>query len=266
MNKKKSLNIVEINSGTTLSVVANYNGKKLDLQAEYALVSEKEIAELKEAFGAHIVPVEEITLEQGGKSYTVSFDGHISHIQLVAVNRDGAFLWENVRVARTKLPSGHKIHVLILLNPDGQAFNRRRGVRINLDRNMEVQQDGQSYKVLVRDISYCGVGFYEALGTNLTVGEPFTLLLSEENRDGETILGKITGKILNQREAESGGVITGCVINAQHAEFLQKYIALKQIERISGKKQDMTLQKTVAGDNWKEKIVDALEASIDEKK
>ncbi len=261
MNEKRipKLTIQEINKETTLSVIASLEDKKLELPVEYAHITDNELVEIRAKYGENIIPIEDVVQEWKRKLFKVSFNGHLSKLDLMAINTEGVFLWEKVKIYKVVLSSGRMVNLIKSDRVEGEKFNRRRGVRIALDKSMDIQQDGEIFRVVVRDLSYCGVGFIEYTETsNIKVGEPFELFLVEDSKDGENLVGKFYGKVINQRELPAGGIFNGCILSSQHSTFLQRYIAMKQLEQISGKKMSPTIQRNATGDNWKGIIVESL--------
>ncbi|SDH35288.1 hypothetical protein SAMN05421493_101371 [Pseudobutyrivibrio sp. 49] len=262
--KKKTLSISEVNKDTTLSVVATLDGKKLELPVDYAKVSPQELAEIKEHYGNLVIPLEDVVKQWQEQLFEVSFKGHLSKLELLAINTEGVYHWDNIKIYKVKLTTGLSVNLLKVKLLEGEKFNRRRGVRIALDKSMDIQQNGEILRVIVRDLSYCGLGFIEPGESKVKLGVPFILFLMEDTDDGEKLIGKFTGKVINQRELPAGGIFSGCVLSADHSSFLQRYIAMKQMEQLSGKKMNATIQKNATGDNWKNKIVDSLVESLDE--
>ena len=81
----------------------------------------------------------------------------------------------------------------------------------------------------------------------------------DTNEDGEDYLvAKLTGRINNQKDYDEGIILCGCILAADHASELQRYIANKQIEAIRGKKIGKRISKNVSGDNWQEKVINKL--------
>lgn len=259
------ITIADITKDYTLSIIATLDSKTIEMPAEYAKLSSEEVSEIEKRFGPDIIPLENIMTKIQEKMLEVSFKGHVSTLDLVAVSEEGVFKWAHAKVYRVKLATGKEINLLTSKQRFGEKFNRRRGVRIDLDKAMKIEQQDQTYTVVVRDLSYCGVSFVEPNGAQVQKGMPFTLHLSENSEDGEKLIGAFTGKILNQRTLDSGAVVSGCILSASHASFLQRYIATKQMEEISGKrKKDAGIKKTATGEDWQLKLADALEASLDE--
>jgi hypothetical protein len=263
MENNNKIKISDITPDLTLSLIAALDDKKVDLPINYAKLSEDEAEEVKSKYGIDALPLEPIVRHIEEKILEISFKGHTSKLQLIVVTTEEVFHWKAVKIFRVKLASGRNINMLTSDVLYGEKFNRRRGVRINIDKMMKIEQGGEEYQVIVRDLSYCGVGFYEPLGSKVQKGMPFLLHLSESSDDGDRLVCKLTGKILHQREHEAGGLISGCVLSSQHASFLQRYIAIKQMEEISGRKQDMAaIQHTATGENWKSAVASQLNKTI----
>lgn len=257
--RNTKLNIADITPDSTISIVATMDNRKVELPAEYAKLTEEEIVELEEKYGKKILPLDNIKNKWQDKMKEVDFKGTLSKLSLIVICKAGIFHWENVKIAKYTLNTGKTIHAVVSRRLDGDRYNRRRGVRINIDKVMEVEQGEKVYSVIVRDLSYCGVGFVEPLGAQLDENQEFILHLIDEDDEGEEVLvAKIRGRINNRKDFGNGGVLNGCTIAADHASFLQKYIATKQIEAIRGKRPRKKIEKNLTGENWKEKIVDAL--------
>lgn len=261
---KKTLSISEINKDTTLSVVATLDGKKLELPIDYANVSPMEMGEIKEHYGNLIIPLNDVVKQWQEKMFEVSFRGHLSKLELLAINTKGVYHWDDINIYKVKLTTGLSVNLLKVKVPEGEKFNRRRGVRIALDKRMDIEQNGEIFRVIVRDLSYCGLGFIEPGESKVNVGVPFILFLAEDTKDGEKLIGKFKGKVINQRELPAGGVFSGCVLSADHSTFLQRYIAMKQMEQLGGRNREADVQKNVTGKNWKNTIVNSLMESLDE--
>ena len=85
------------------------------------------------------------------------------------------------------------------------------------------------------------------------------IYLTDTNEDGEDYLvAKLTGRINNQKDYDEGRILCGCILAADHASELQRYIANKQIEAIRGKSLGKKLTKSVSGENWQAKLIDEL--------
>ena len=267
MNTKKTdeFKISDIKKDHTLSIVATLDSNNIEMPAEYAHLSAEELAELRSKYDSEILPLENIVTTIQEKMLAVSFKGHVSKIDLIVVNQEGVYRWSNVKVYRIKLKSGKMVNLVTSKQRAGEKFNRRRGVRIDLDKAMKLEQEGQTYTVVVRDLSYCGVSFVEPNGSQLQKGMPFLLNLVDSTEKGDKEIGKITGKILNQRTLDSGAVVSGCIVSADHAQMLQRYIAIKQMEQISGRKSNrgLGIQKLATGEDWQIKLADAIEATMD---
>ncbi len=265
-NKKlNEITISDITKDYTLSIVATLESKTIEMPAEYARLTMEETSEIKKRFGEDILPLENIMTKIQEKMLEVSFKGHVSVLDLIAISEDGVFKWAHVNVYRVKLATGKEINLLTSKQRFGEKFNRRRGVRIDLDKAMKIEQQGQTYTVVVRDLSYCGVSFVEPNGSQVQKNVPFSLYLTEDSDEGEKMVGTFTGKILNQRTMDSGAVVSGCILSASHASYLQRYIAIKQMEKLSGtRKGHAGVKKTATGEDWQRKLAGALEASLDE--
>lgn len=254
---KKELKLSEIEKDYTMSIVATLEGKKVDLPIQYANLSEEESEEVATKYGPEAIPLDPIVRKWEEKIFEVSFKGHTSKLELIVVTTEDVFHWSSLKIFKVKLTDGRSINILTSNLACGVRFNRRRGVRITLDKMMTIEQGDQSFLVIVRDLSYCGVGFFEPGSAKVQRGMPFTLKLTESSDDGDKLVCKLTGKILHQRE-EEGGIVSGCVLSSQHAAFLQRYIAIKQMEQISGRKQDYRVEHNATGDDWKNKVVNQL--------
>ena len=260
MSKKvsKGLLLSNIKKDYTLSIVATLKGKKLDLPLEYAELTDEEYNELTEKYGKEILPLEPIVRQWEEKLLEISFKGHESVLELFVVTNEEVFQWTAVKVFRINLSTGRYINMIISDLICGKKYNRRRGVRINIDKVMNLMQEGENFHVIVKDLSYCGVGFFELGEGMVKKGVPFILHLTETGEDGEDkLVGKLVGKILHQRK-DAGGVFSGCILSTKHAAFLQRYIAMKQMEQISGRKQNFSISHNASGEDWKSEIVDRL--------
>ncbi len=264
MAEKKTirLSIPDITIETTLSVLATVDDNTLELPVEYARLTPAELKGIRALYGNNVLPLENVVKQWQEKLMEVSFKGHLSKLDLLAVNTEGVFLWEDVKIYKVKLTSGKTINILKSPIIEGTKYNRRKGVRIALNKSMHIHQDGKFHTVIVRDLSYCGVGFVESGKSNIEKGKPFILFLTEETENGEKIIGKFVGKVINQRELPAGGVFSGCVLAAKHSAFLQRYIAKKQIEQINGGFQITSIQKNEIGDDWKNNLIESLIESL----
>ena len=101
----------------------------------------------------------------------------------------------------------------------------------------------------------------EPLGSQIDPNREFILHLLEDTDDGEREVGKFFGRIINQKEDENGGVFSGCTISSDHAAFLQRYIATKQIEAIRGKSNQSGIKRVKTGEFWKEDIAEEFSKS-----
>lgn len=255
-----NMHISEITPEATISVIGTLDNKKMELPTEYAHLTPDEANELDIKFGEGYLPLESILQYWQDRLMEVSFKGHESKIDLIAITKNGLYRWENISVRKYELSTGKSVHIVTAPNHYGSKYNRRRGVRIKIDRVMNVEQDDNMYSVIVKDLSYCGVAFTEPLGAQLDSKRPFILHLVENGDDGEVLIGKFACEIRNQKEEESGAVTSGCIIYADHAPFLQRYIANKQIEEIRGKKVD-PLTKNSYSKEWKRDVAEAFDYS-----
>ncbi|NEX00944.1 hypothetical protein SAMN04487829_0526 [Pseudobutyrivibrio sp. NOR37] len=260
-NISKGLLLSNIKKDYTLSIVAKLKGKKVDLPLEYAELTDEEYEELTEKYGQEILPLEPIVSQWEKKLLEISFKGHESVLELFVVTNEEVFQWVAVKVFRINLSTGRYINMITSSLLYGKKYNRRRGVRINIDKVMNLEQEGETFHVIVKDLSYCGVGFFELGEGMVKKGVPFILHLTEPGENGEEkLVCKLVGKILNQRN-DSGGIFSGCILSTKHAAFLQRYIAMKQLEQISGRKQDFGITHNVIGENWKRDRAERLKAS-----
>ncbi|SEK58792.1 hypothetical protein SAMN02910377_01250 [Pseudobutyrivibrio ruminis] len=264
MDKEKTItkiHISEVTEKARISVQATLENKKLELPTEYAVLNEKEQEEFTTKFGNKGIPIENIIQMWQNSVREVDFTGSVSKLDLIVVNDQGVFQWENIKIYKFTFSSGRAIHVVLPTLEEGYKYNRRRGVRINIDKVMDVEQDDIMYSVIVRDLSYCGVGFVEPLGSQIDPNREFILHLLEDTDDGEREVGKFFGRIINQKEDENGGVFSGCTISSDHAAFLQRYIATKQIEAIRGKSNQSGIKRIKTGEFWKEDIAEEISKS-----
>ena len=263
-NAITKLHISEVTEKANISVQATLDNKKLELPTEYAILDEKEREEFTSKYGKKGIPMENIIQMWQDKVREVDFTGSVSKLDLIVVNEQGVFKWENIKIYKFTFSSGRGIHVALPTLEEGYKYNRRRGVRINIDRVMEVEQDDTMYSVIVRDLSYCGVGFVEPLGSQIDPKREFILHLAEDTDDGEKIIGRFFGKIINQKDDVNGGIFSGCTISSDHAEFLQRYIATKQIEAIRGNNSEPGIKRIKTGEFWKEDIAEAISKTQEE--
>lgn len=261
MNEKKptKLNISDVTSEANISIIGVLDNKKMELPTEYANLTEAEIQELDEKFSDYLA-LETILKQWQEKLQEVSFKGTVSKIDLIVINSDGVYHWENVKIIRYVLQSGKSIHIATVRNPEGERYNRRRGIRININKKMKVIQDDKVYPVIVKDLSYCGVAIEELNGSEIDKDKAFVLMLTDTDADGvEFLVAKLTGRVNNQKETGNGSVVSGCILAADHASDLQRYIANKQIAEIRGMNVGKKIKKNVVGDNWKKEIAIQLD-------
>lgn len=261
--KVSKLHINDVKASDRITVIAMMDNKKIELPAKFAELTEEERGELS-VYGKNILAVEGIVQEKEKELYIVSFTGHVSVLESIVINEDGVFKFDYVQIKKHELKSGKVIHVIVAINPEGKRYNRRRGIRINLDTSMTIEQGEQKFVVLVRDMSYCGVGFVNLSPEEIDRKKPFILNLVEKDEDKSFTVGKFIGKVHRVYEQENGSTTYGCIIAEKHAEFLQRYIALKQMEAINGKKAFNSLQKTSENENWRADVASALNELLTE--
>ena len=256
--------ISDISQEATISVVATLGNKKIELPAKYAILNPDEQQELISKYDNKVVPLENILKMWQDKLKAINFKGTLSKLELLVITKDGSiYHWENVKIIKYTLASGKSIHILFSKRLEGEKYNRRRGIRINIDKVMDIEQGEEMHSVIVRDLSFCGVAFIEPLRLKLDLQKPFVLHLVDEDDEGnELVIGKIHGYIINIKEDESGGVLYRCNIDAKHYAFLQKYIANKQIEAIRGRRLTKRVEKITTGEYWQEDLAEALKESL----
>lgn len=258
----KNLRINEINASATISIMASFGKRQIELPADYADLTTGEVQELVNRFDNKFLPLDSILKEWQDRLKEVNFKGSISKLDLLVVDGDSVFIWEGVKIYKYTLSTGKTIQVVCPIIHEGQKYNRRRGVRITIDKVMDVEQDSNVFSVIVRDLSYCGVSFVEPMETTqLDPSKPFTLHLIEDSEEGENLVGLFTGKISNQQEIDQG-ILNGCELASEHASALQKYIAIKQLEQIRGKKYGKAITRTTSGEYWREELGDRFKSSM----
>ncbi len=261
MGKEEKINISNITPDDNICVTALMDNKKLELPVQYANLSEEQSQLIHRIYGDKILPLELIVKEVNGEAHTVSFDSKNSILQFVVVNKQGVFKWDNIKVKKHSFQDGKSIHIITAVNPEGKKHNRRRGVRVSIDTRMTIEQNDVKYIVLVRDISYCGFSFINLSPDEFDPNMPFLLHLTERDGDKSFLVGKFVGKVLRQQEQENSPTIYGCMLSGKHAGKLQKYVALKQVEFLSGKKQYAEIRKTSTSEDWKAEVAEALSES-----
>ena len=95
-------------------------------------------------------------------------------------------------------------------------------------------------------------------------GVPFVLSLTETEGEEEKLVCKIVAKKINEREPSKGIIVSGCVISSQNADFLQRYVAMKQLEQLNGKKQQFSIQRVASGDEFRTKMAEVFEEASGE--
>lgn len=257
--KKQQLHISEVKPEDSISVTAIMDGKKVEISCTYAELTEEQKEFLNVNYGNHYLPVELITMEVNGEEIPVSFQGQNSVLQVVVVNSDGVFKFEKILIRKTTLPGEKTFHLINAISTLGIRFNRRRGVRVNVDTRMELEQGEVKFVILVREISYCGFSFINLSQTDVDINRPFILNLIERDGDKSFSYGKFIGKVHRVEEVKGGNTIYGCVLADKHADQLQKYVAMKQLEILTGKKAFAEdIQKNSNSDRWRAEIADAL--------
>lgn len=246
----------------TLSVIALVEKQEIELPVEYANISDVEKEEIRSRFGSDVIPLENVIKVWEERLLAASFKGKLTSLKLIAVNTESVFGWENVKIYKTKLSNGKVINILRSANVVGRKINRRKGVRIAMNRTMLLQQDGKFHNIVVKDLSYCGMGFVQQGICTVKSGEPFTLFLTENKADGEKVVGKFIGKVVNTRELEDGYTFCGCILSSEHAVFLQRFIARKQMEELRGRRFCFESNQIVPTDSLKEQYIDSLLDSL----
>jgi hypothetical protein len=205
------------------------------------------------------LPLENILKLWQDRLREINFKGAVSKLDLTAITDNGLFTWEDVKIVKYTFKTGRVIHLVKLKSAEGEKYNRGRGVRINIDKVMNIEQGDEMYSVIVRDLSYCGVAFVEPLGAQLDPDKEFILHLTDTDEDGnEVLVERIAGRINNQDVDENGGIFYGGNLDPKKAAFLQKYLANKQIEILRGHRLGKEVTRNRTGKFWKEKIVEDL--------
>ncbi len=263
-NNDNSFKISDISRNTTLTIEATLDGGKAELPAKYANITDAELKEVRSKYGDKVLPLDNLVQQWDEKVIEISFKGHLSELQLIAIEDDEVYLWSKIKVLKVKLSTGTQIHLLVANTLKGLKYNRRKGVRVNLDKRMFVEQDGESFDVIVSDLSYCGVGIMEKKESKIKKGVPFVLSLTETEGEEEKLVCKIVAKKINEREPSKGIIVSGCVISSQNADFLQRYVAMKQLEQLNGKKQQFSIQRVASGDEFRTKMAEVFEEASGE--
>ncbi|MBR5636343.1 MAG: hypothetical protein IKW81_05360 [Pseudobutyrivibrio sp.] len=261
--KKQQLHISEVTPEDSISVTALMGKKKVELSATFAELTEEQLEFLNVNYGNHYIPVELITQEVNGEDIPVSFEGQNSVLHVVVVNPDGVFKFEHILIRKITIRGDKTLHIINAVSTLGVRFNRRRGVRVNVDSRMELVQGDEKFPILVREISYCGFSFINLSLNDIDINRPFVLTLIERDEDRSFTIGKFIGKVHRVEEVKGGSNIYGCVLADKHATQLQKYVAMKQLEALNGKKVFRDIQKTSNSDTWRADIADALGRTLD---
>ena len=262
--KKQQLHISDVKPTDSITITAMMGSKKVDIPATYAELTVEQIEFLNVNYGNHYLPVELITQEVDGEDVVLSFTEHNSALKVVVVNPDGVFKFENILIRKTTLPPDKTFHLINAVSTLGVRYNRRRGVRVNVDTRMELEQGDSKFIILVREISYCGFSFINLTKTDIDASRPFILKLIERDGDKSFTVGKFIGKVHRVEEPENGNKIYGCVLAEKHEAQLQKYIAMKQMEALTGKKVFDDVQKISTSENWRQEVADALGRTLDD--
>ena len=262
-SKKKVLHISEVTAENNITISAMMGKKQIDLQAIYATLTDAEKDALDEIYGDKYIPIELIIEEHEGETLAVTFMKQNSKVEVVAVTPYGVFKFSNVRILRFDFDTGKSIHVIHGLATKGVPCNRRRGVRINLDTRMELEQENVKIPVLVREISYCGFSFINLSKSDVDIKKAFVLNLMERDGDRAYSIGKFVGKVHRVQEVDGGKTVYGCILADKHAAALQKYVAMKQLEFLNGKKMK-DIEKNSTNANWRAEMADALGYAMEE--
>ena len=182
------LNIVYVTSAATISVMAYSGSRKIELPVEYANLSIEDQNKLDEKYAGKVLPLNSILDKWKSKLSAANFDGKFNKFDLIAMTSNGIFKWNDVKIYKSSMFEGREVYLVFPSNVLGEKYNRRQGVRINIDRVMDVEQDDFFYSVIVKDLSYCGVGIVEPLGAQINPEKSFTLHLTEETEDGQEVL------------------------------------------------------------------------------
>ncbi|MBR4708069.1 MAG: hypothetical protein IKP29_08445 [Pseudobutyrivibrio sp.] len=232
----QSISIADLGSKVTVSVIADVGQQKIELPAERASLSTEELSLVKAKYGQNVFPLDDVINKWQEKIKAAKIKGKIGKLDFLVITSFGVFRWEDIKLYKFKLESGRLVYVVVAAEELGERYNRRRGIRIGIDKVMDVEQMDNMYSVIVKDISYCGVAILEPMGAQIDPDDYFLLHLIDYDQDGQTHpVAEITAKIANQKVNEDGSVFSGCSILADHASFLQQYIANKQIEELRAK-------------------------------
>lgn len=234
--KIQNISIADLGSRVTVSVIADVGDQKIELPAERASLSSTELLQVQAKYGKNIFPLCDVINKWQEKIKAAKIKGKIGNLDFIVITSFGVFKWEDIKLYKFKLESGRIIYIVVASDELGERYNRRRGIRIGIDKVMDVEQMDNMYSVIVKDISYCGVAILEPMGSQIDPDGYFMLHLIDYDEEGNTHpVAEITAKIANQKVNEDGSVFSGCSILADHASFLQQYIANKQIEILRAK-------------------------------
>ncbi|MCR4694177.1 MAG: PilZ domain-containing protein [Pseudobutyrivibrio sp.] len=232
-NDVKTIKFTDIDREASLSIAASMDQKKVELPAVYAELTKEESDELTLRYGDRVIPIETMHSKGPDKGLLISFEDHDANLDLVVVCEKGVFRFEHVNLKKYTFATGKVVQLVTCSRLEGSRYNRRRGVRVGIHRWMKLNQDGNEFTVMVRDLSYCGIGLYENGGSKIDITKPFIIELTEAGENNkDQFVTKLAGKVVNQIKDDNGGVVSGCALSKQHEEFLQKYVAQKQLEAI----------------------------------
>ena len=258
----KTLDIEELNSEAMLSLMAIIEGKQVELPLTMAQLSGEEKAELQNRIKGSILALEVVMMEGAERPTIINFKNAAAEMTLYAVVGEDAYRWDNVRIGLLQLKTGRRVHVLKPVISAGQKHNRRKGLRLDMDITMEILQDGRKVNVLVQDISYCGLRILERGGSQLDKEQPFIVALIDDNKGERKPVINLDAKIVRQKVFENGDVESGCIIAKGQQDFLQRYVAIKQMERIRGGVVYKTIARTDTTEDWKKNTAEKLSEEI----
>ena len=263
MARKDKANINELTSEHQLYIRASVGDQYTEVAIKLANLTDEQQEQVKRRVNGYYIALDVVVSEYQKKMQVISFQHHKADLALIALIGNDLFKWDGINVDMMVLNDGTKVHVLVLRAPEGLRYNRRRGIRVNIDRRMEIRQNDVTYNILVRDISYCGIGLQELGDSKLNMKDPFVLFLTENDGKRDVLIGKITGRVVRQEKLENGMTISGCITADSNHSFLQKYVATKQMELVSGKSKFKSIERNATGDDWKKNVADMLIEATD---
>ena len=244
------INISDISKNASLSILAIGKKKTIEIPIKLGELSDEERREINAKVVEEYIALEVVKTDFENRKVVVSFQNVKAEMSLVAADRGEIYKWDNIKVDMIELSNGKKVHIIRFEDSDGVKFNRRKGVRMMVDRRMYVKQGGGLYPIILNDVSYCGFGFTEKFDQNLDVERP--LILELQNRNGD-FYDYIHGSIVRTIEKESGEVFHGCKVAKDDQQSMQKYVAILQMELIRGKT-PKDVVKNEEHQEWKESI------------